>query len=301
MRQTFCDPGLDADFERRGFAVVRLLAAAEAAALERRLERLRVGALGEASSDGGCHASFTEADGEYRRQAHALVREALMPRLEPILDGYRPLIGSYLRKDAGAGAAPLHIDWTWSVEPDAVAINAWCPLTDSNEDNGTLRLVAGSHQLVPHVAAPKAAPYFAGYVDAAMARAQPVMLGAGQAVIFDSTLLHWSAANRSAAARPAVSLTCVPNAATPAFYRLDGGAAAPSFELFDMSGDAYFDHAMTDLLAGDLRSPSLGRVANPNRPLPLDEFERRLARRGFGAAARPGLLDRARALLAGAA
>lgn len=295
-RPTLRNPALQADFERQGYAVVPLLLAAdEVTAARAELERLRA-ASAVADPDGSaCHSSFVSSDQVYRRNVHDFVCALLAARLDAILVDYRPLLGTYLCKPPGGGKMHLHRDWTWTTDPEDVAVNVWCPLVDVAESNGALRVVAGSQRLVAQVAAPRVPLYCAGFEERVMAQAVPVSIGAGEALIFDGSILHWSPNNPSRGLRPAANLVCIPNEAKPAFYRFDasnrGRAASRAwrFELFDMSGDAYFEHSMEELRAGLLRAPSLGFVSNRNRALTAAEFDRLLACRRSRQARRPSL------------
>jgi hypothetical protein len=299
------DPGLQSELAGRGYVVVRLLSAEEAASMVERLAALRPEGEFASTDESGkgfdYHASYLDSDKAYRDRADALVREAFAPRIGHVLDDYVILMGGFLVKPPGAGDVKLHMDWTMTADPDEVRLNVWCPLIHVDEGNGALRVVERSHKLVPHIGAPHTPSYCRASVDALKARSTPIRLQAGEAVIFDNSLLHWSPPNRSDKVRPVAGFTCVPAAATPAFYRLDREAGGRRFEVYDMSGGAWLAHKPADLFDGTISRPSLGFVANPNRALPLAEIERLLERgsatrrRAYGGP--PSLLDRLKALV----
>ena len=276
------DPALQAELAERGYFKVRLLAAEEAAALEARLAELRPEGDFTSTDESGkgfdYHASYLDSDKAYRDRADALVRAEFAPRIDRVLDDYVILMGGFLVKPPGAGDVKLHMDWTMTVDPEEVRLNVWCPLIDVDEGNGALRVVARSHKLVPHIGAPHTPSYCRASVDALKARSTSIRLAAGEAVIFDNSLLHWSPPNESGSVRPVAGFTCVPAASTPAFYRLDRESGGRRFEVYDMSGGAWLEHEAADLFDGTIRRPSLGFVENPNRELGLREIERRLER-----------------------
>jgi hypothetical protein len=301
------DSRANADLLRRGFTIVRLLSADEANAVQETMVAIR-GGEGFDRSDGGdtgieFHSSFLDGDRGYRKRVDELVRSTFAGRLDALLCGYEILNGGLLLKPAGSSEVLLHYDWTMIRDLDQVSLNVWCPLVDVDISNGALQLVEGSQRLVRHIGAPLAPLYCRGYEAVLKERSTPILLRAGEAVIYDSTLLHWSSPNGSGRARPVIAMNCLPRTATPVLYRLDDQTAGRRFEIFDMSGGAYHEHDAADYFAGRIRARSLGFVRNRNRAVPLAEFERRMARaknrrdaRG-GAAGRTPLLRRLAASL----
>jgi ectoine hydroxylase-related dioxygenase (phytanoyl-CoA dioxygenase family) len=97
---------------------------------------------------------------------------------------------------------PWHQDAGYGPLEPASDVTVWLPLVDSDERNGCLRVVPGSHRL--------------GLLDHGPAALNPLLreahsdqrgialpLAAGEAVAFSGLLLHGSGPNRSSAPRPA--------------------------------------------------------------------------------------------------
>lgn len=293
MTRIFTDHQAERDFARDGYAVVRLIAADAAAALLDSLAPLRGDRPAAAAAGGsGLYVSFMDADRDQRRAIYRRLSDALSPEVDRILPGYKVLTATLLDKPAGEGDMDLHRDWWMSADTEDRNVIVWCPLVDADEVNGTIRLVTGSRRLVHDLSAPRGGVYYAHYHQALKDRARPVPLRAGEALVFDATMLHWSPANASGRPRPAVNLYCLPGDARPVFYKATSSPDGPLFELFDMSGEAYYDHDAAELVAGDINRPSLGFVPNRNRPMPLEECERRLdaalARSAAGAGGQAG-------------
>lgn len=78
-------------------------------------------------------------------------------------------------------------------------ITCWCPLDDATIENGTVRLVPGSHHdgILPHLRQTGSNDLLAETADAGIAIEVP----AGSVVVFSSLLLHATGANRSPRAR----------------------------------------------------------------------------------------------------
>jgi hypothetical protein len=159
---------------------------------------------------------------------------------------------------------------------EETSVTVWCPLVDTDEENGTLQVVPGSHKIVPDVANIRCEPFFRPVEEALLARyLEPICLAAGEALIFDDSLIHYSSENRSAAPRVAVQLETVPAEATTVLYYLDP-TAPERFELFRVEPEFFTEHGVTALRERPASLPSLGFVANPNRLLDEAELVERL-------------------------
>jgi ectoine hydroxylase-related dioxygenase (phytanoyl-CoA dioxygenase family) len=93
----------------------------------------------------------------------------------------------------------VHQDWTFVDEPEFTSATVWCPLVDVDESNGTLVLYRGSHLLGPSWrGSPRLPSRFDGQEDEIRsAHGTPVRCRAGQAVVYDHRVVHWSGPNRS--------------------------------------------------------------------------------------------------------
>ncbi len=281
MNRIFLDPQRRQDWLTHGYSRVPVLTPEEAAALLEELlairSRAELRATDHCQKRQGCHSSFDDPDPEYRLRVFEIVRDTFMPRLASVIDDYRMTLGGIFVKTPGSAEVPLHNDWTFTTDPDQVTLNVWCPLVDVDDRNSGLRLVSGSHRLFEQIGAPGVAPYFADYEQELKERSALMDLSAGEAVIFDSNLLHWSRPNLSDDIRPAVAFICVPASATPAMYRKDIDGRR-RFEVFDMSNGGFFAQTSDELFDGTIRGKSLGFVEDRNRALTRWEFDRLHAR-----------------------
>jgi Phytanoyl-CoA dioxygenase (PhyH) len=306
MNPIFVDAARQQEFVRDGFTIVRLFSDEEVSALETELAAFHRGGFArnsDAFSD-PYHASFYDEDKDYRRRAYAFARKTMVERAAKVIQGYRMIAGGFVVKDAGDGAVALHRDWTLTEDPRQISVNFWCPLVDTDDVNGTLRIVVGSHKLVPNVETAHVTPYFGPYHHTLKEMSVAVRVKAGEALVFDSGALHWSDANRSDASRTAILSTWIPEHCRTVFYALDRATGGSRFELFDMEEDGLIEHTPIQLAQRDFDRTSLGFVPNRNRAIPYEEFVRRLAkgdtiRRDLFTAqpARPGALARLRDLM----
>ena len=263
---------LESQLATRGYGIVTLMAPDEADDLLRRVKELAQDNFTTTESGKGYdfHASFLDRDKVYRRRIHRELKALFDPLVAEVMPGYEVLVAGIFLKKRGAARLPLHFDWTMVRDLETRSINLWCPLMDVSQENGTLHVVEGSQRFVEHIGAPDTPPWFCGISEALTEVAKPIALQAGQALIYDSTLLHLSSENRSGKDRYVVALNCLPKGIDPVFYRRadDQGTR---FEVFDMSEERFFEHDPEQYFSGAMSAPSLGFVDNNNRTLGLED------------------------------
>jgi hypothetical protein len=279
MKSIFFDASRQEEVFKNGYTVVRLLSADEAAALGERIVALRRdGDFATRNMRGmSFHASLLDSDLDYKRRVNTLVGECFAPRIAAVLDGYRITTNGVLAKPPGGGELGVHRDWTMTSSVDDICLNVWCPLVDVEESNGVLRFVAGSHRLVRNIEAPHVPMYFQAFIDDLKEQATPVPMAAGEALIFDTTIVHWSGTNTTGTLRPVAASLCVPQDTRMVFHRLDHAAGGARFEQLDMEGDAYLDYEAKDFYGGTIDRPILGHVKNENRSVSREEFDALMA------------------------
>ncbi|HEV2865233.1 MAG TPA: phytanoyl-CoA dioxygenase family protein [Allosphingosinicella sp.] len=277
MQQIFTDPAHQNAFEDNGFTVIRLMSGEEATSLHGQIDASGLGKGFARNSENPYHATYFDDDKAYRREAYAFARGAIAERAAPLLCGYRMITGGFVVKHPGDGPVPLHRDWTLTDDAGRVTLNFWLPLVDADENNGAMRLVPGSARLVPNIETAHVDSYFTPFGEAVKGISTVIPVKAGEALVFDSAVLHWSDENRSARARPAILATWIPEDCRTVFYSLDRQAEGRRFALVDMDGDGLIDHTSEQLAAGDYERPTIGFVENRNRPVSQREFERLLA------------------------
>jgi hypothetical protein len=115
----------------------------------------------------------------------------------------------------------LHQNWP-ALPLDDMSVTVWGPLLETDVANGTLEFVVGSHKIVPHVEGPNMPGLFDKIRRQVIEKyLTPVPVKASEAIIFDDSLIHWSACNTSQEPRVAIQILCVPADAQPSFYFYD--------------------------------------------------------------------------------
>lgn len=274
MRQVFADAGLQAEFSSQGYVKVPWLSTSEVAAVLAQLEMLRPD--DNFTPDGRYHCSFLDTNLEYKRQTHSLIQQAFGGHIDDALDDFRLLNGIFNVKPPGTGEFSVHQNWPAITDLGDTTVTVWCPLTDVVASNGTLQVVAGSHKILPHVQTPGCSTYFTDFVDALIQDyLEPIDMTAGEALIFDDSLVHWSARNDSERPRIAIAALCIPVDATPAFFFK---ADEQRFELIHADHEFYIEQGPGDLQSRQPHWRSIGYMDNPNRPISEREFAELLKR-----------------------
>lgn len=241
-RRVFKDAALETEFRERGYVLVDLLDSAS-------VERLRceVTALyrGERS---GFHSTLMSRDHEYRESVMQRVGPIIEPHLGLLLQGYDAFAASLTVKwSDDESELPPHQDWTMVDEERFRSVAVWCPLVDTDEQNGALRVLPGSQRVLDHLRCSPANPaaIIAEETLLAVEELQLVPARAGQAIIFDNAVLHGSGPNRSGAPRPAITLACKPVEAQ-LLHHYVADPASTEVERFEVDADFF-----TKLIIGE--------------------------------------------------
>jgi ectoine hydroxylase-related dioxygenase (phytanoyl-CoA dioxygenase family) len=151
-------------------------------------------------------------------------------------------IANWVVKDPSLGdtTVPLHQDWSFVDERRHRTMNLWFPLTDVDEQNGCLEVVAGSHHVsTDHRAHTDQCRFDNLAPQLRQGYTTFVPMKAGQALVYDSALLHCSAHNTSLQRRIAVNTLLVPQGVTTLHpYRI----SPKQVELFGVDDEFFLRH-----------------------------------------------------------
>lgn len=282
MRQILRDNSQNALLSRRGYVRQRLLADDQ---IQELLDNARYfypqeDLMPSMDSSGNSYVlnSYTDDNTAYRQFAAEHLKNMLRPYVEKLLDGYRLISCGLFIKAPGAGWLDLHYHPTVVDNPKHWVIDIWCPLIDTDLTNGTLCVVPESHKIFPQIIGhPSSGPLFCkdytNIVRENFSLALPSR--AGDAVIFENSLLHWSPINKSDTPRYALHFSCIPIEATAVHTHFDP-SETHKFDLYKATDD-YFDQEFGRFLPRPSELSLLKTIPNLNRLYSLAEFEERLA------------------------
>lgn len=213
MSKIFRDSENDKQYHRDGFVLVDLFSEREVEALRAQYHSLAI------ERKAGFHTTFQNANSE---RVFALIKAAAEKPLNELFADYRIVTGLYLVKESGEDSAvPIHQDWNLVDESRCASLNVWIPLVDTTFTNGGLHLIKGSHRVGGTVRGTRVPDPCECCLDITLDQMTLVTTRVGQAVVYDSRVLHASPANRSGAERVVCMIAVIPRAAELLHYRFN--------------------------------------------------------------------------------
>lgn len=271
---TLLDDALEAEFCERGWVVVPLLSEQETTHL-RDFYRTRT-ADGSQNAEGAYNPTYAEfsvihSTPEFRADAFREIVDVVGVRAQEWLRSFRPLVANFVNKLPGQGVVPMHQNWSVVDEQQFRSVSVWVALVDCTVENGTLELLAGSHHDFRDPRGMWAYEAFADVADDVHALLDRVEVPAGQAIILDDAVVHYSPPNESTRDRLAIQLIMVPESATPRFFqRVDGDDDQMVVDVWEVEERFFWDFWHGD---GDARYGTVvDRIRIPSARVGAQEF-----------------------------
>lgn len=196
----FKDERVQEQFERDGFVKITLLGEDEL----QQLTSLREHYFPEKGST-FFSSSYLE-NFELKTEISDRIKAIIEPKIKEKFINYRLIGAAYLIKGIGPHSEmPMHQDWTIVDEANYYAANVWIPLTDTNEENGTLELMKGSHKWNNALRAPTLPMSFEGLQSKILPELTIVNAKKGEVVILNQATIHYSKPNKTNTIRPAIT------------------------------------------------------------------------------------------------
>lgn len=237
MHQTFKDAGLEAEFERYGYVVVPFLESEEIQPLIDAYWE-----VGPPADDPQISIFFDyqSTDERYKRAIAARTRAVLERHGARLFADHRLFYPNYVMKwpNPRSGFAP-HQDSSFVDEDEHRSLSVWCPLVDTEPvdgiDVGMFHLVPGSHRLRRTVRAhqPQSFAFSECTTEVIEDLAIGVPVRAGEALVFDHRLLHFSWPNASTEPRLVIAGGYCPAAAPVYHFRETEPGSAERYEVDD--------------------------------------------------------------------
>jgi hypothetical protein len=194
----------------------------------------------------------------YKKRASERITEVFLKHFERHLQNYTPFGSSFLYKTPGSGSElAMHQDWTIVDETRYQALNIWVPLCDVNEQNGALYVVPGSHLHILPLRAPTLPFFFSGNEKMVLKYTVPMKVKAGQSVVLNQRLIHYSPPNLSNKIRIAITSGVKTKDAQMVFHYRDSAAIDDTIEVFEQDDD--FLISFDDFYKDIMNRPYLGR------------------------------------------
>jgi len=230
MKGMFYDPKLQEQFDKEGYVIIDLLSGQQVEELKQQyfdLEAIRGGMRKEYDvqfedqKEITYEFTFIDSNINYKQLVYDKVTEVFVPLINKFLVNYQPIIANYIHKSSHKGEVPMHQNWAFVDEWKYTSISVWCPLVDSNEKNGTLQVVPGSHKRFAPVRGPLI-PWELEHLKEEIISHDmlPFRIKAGQAAIIDDSIIHYSAPNQTEGLRLAIQLIMIPPGTPSIHYHM---------------------------------------------------------------------------------
>lgn len=143
---------------------------------------------------------------EHREKVNSSIREICRERIEEIFTDFKILFSSFIVKAPGEKSELIvHQDMTLVDESVYSGINIWCPLVDLTTTNGAIQLIPKSQRLCNTYRGSSIPDIYDDVVPEVKKLMQSLYLKAGEAVIFDQSIIHYSPPNMSDKERPVIN------------------------------------------------------------------------------------------------
>ncbi len=234
----FKDNQLHETFLKEGIVKVPLLDKEEVSVLKTYIEKQTP--LVEIANECGFIQGVCLTDLTLKKDLDRTISKVVNPKAEALLDNFQSLIYTALGKGANSySELDIHQDWSLVDEEKHFSISLWIPLVDSTENNGTIHYLEGSHLSYTNKRAGSIPSIFANNSEEIKGKMIPVEVKAGEALLFNQRLVHYSPKNNSGNARISVISSFVPKNAKVIQYYLNENK---ELETYEMKKDFFFQY-----------------------------------------------------------
>lgn len=223
------------------------------------------------------HCTFLDTNESYKRATNRLFKELFNPLIEKLFIDYHVWNANFYVKPPGAGKFEIHQNWTHVKEESTTSFTIWCPLVDTTITNGTIMLVKGSHKILPDIATMDVPYYFKDFEPSLVTDyLEPIPCKAGDCVIFEDGVIHFSDKNFSDSPRYALQILIGPKEAQPVYYYFNEKQPELGFEVFEITDDFFMKNSYLTFKNRPDSQQSIGFIPNNNKLISLEEFEHSL-------------------------
>lgn len=240
MALQFKQAALQEEMEENGFVKIPFLSDDEVEALS------SFYTLGVEGNRSGFHCTMFSPESDYRKSVDQKIKEVFAARIDQNIGNARMLYANFMVKENGAESDfYLHQDWTYVDETRANSWAIWVPLTDTTVDNGALHVVPKTHRMTNNFRGPGIQDALEGLHESIRTEfGQPVEMKAGEAVLWDHRLVHFSPANVSGENRIAATVILVPEGEEVIHCR--AGKSDRDVNIYSVDTEFYMSYNITE-------------------------------------------------------
>ncbi len=198
--KVFKDAELQNQLNNNGFVILDFLNESEISAL------LNLYEIKHPKGVKGFYTSTFATDTDYRKEVDQAIQDQMKRNLENYFYDYKVHCGSFIVKGTDEKSIlKMHQDMTLVDESIYTGINIWIPLIDLTKENGAIEVLPRSNRLFKTYRGATLPDIYDGIEESVYKVMQPCYLKAGQAIVFDQSIIHYSPANKSDKVRPVIN------------------------------------------------------------------------------------------------
>lgn len=165
------------------------------------------------------YATAHHESSDFRKQMSQAIIDAISPNVNKLFADCKLLGGSFITKtNSDQSLLQPHQDWNIVDENEFRSFNIWIPLVDLDENNGAIEVLPKSHNWVRGIRHSSIPCAYQNVHHLVWENMKPLYLKAGEALIYDHSLLHASKANKTDDLRIACASGIIPTEAQMRFY-----------------------------------------------------------------------------------
>lgn len=216
--QVLKDNKLQSELDKKGFVCVDFLGATEVDDLKKVFSELHANRP-EVPYD-VLHTCQHSTDIMYRNEMNLKIEKIISPKLSKIFQNIQNTSYTFQIKGIGPKSELfVHQDWSFSREDDGCrTYTFWIPLVKSTTANGTLSVIPGSHRTFDCIRGARVSTSLTGHEQNVLSFMKPLTIEAGQLLLFDSALVHYSSANLSPEIRVSVMTNIIAGSCSMCLY-----------------------------------------------------------------------------------
>ena len=247
------------------------------------------------TKDGGMFYSLYSLDLAYRKNIHEALGEIMYPLYKQKFKDFKSVINSFIVKFKGEESAfTLHLDSTSLDEEKYSPLSVWIPLQDTTIENGCLCVVPKSHKIFyPYRGISFPTP-FQDIEPTVRAYLQPIEMKAGDILLFDNRLVHFSPTNHSDKERIVVMSGLFPSEAKMQNCYQDVAKENSPLEIYGQEEDFLLTNTtfFHDCTARPIVGEKIGELNIELPKFTKEQFEEEAAKRSIPKTNIVALMDR---------
>jgi hypothetical protein len=226
-------------------------------------------------NQGGMFYSVYSLDIPYRKRIFKEIDAILSPVYTALFQNYKSVLHSFIVKVNGDNSEfTLHQDSTGLDEFQFSPLSVWIPLQDTQLENGCLCVVPHSHRIkVPYRGISFEGP-FQNISETVRQYLHPIPMKAGDILLFDNRILHYSPANESTENRVVVMSGIFPKNATILSCYQDTTIENAPIEIYEQEPDFLLtgENFYHDCTVRPTTGSVIKKVESFNTPFSANDF-----------------------------